>query len=219
MRGVPSGSRHILSDAGTRLGRPRHGNTSCSRNIVIASPASISPPSTADSECIHSRGLMRHDRRIAGVGGLVCELQRPVGRRLKIVRGHKPSSDFFQHGKPRMSVREVKLSARRQHRRNDFCPLLHIGQPANGSPCCVDEIERAGHELRSLIYGALDEVCLKASLAGQTPCNIQRGAGKIEPGDSRAAPYQAQCIPTDMALQMQNALSKDVAEFGRFNRM
>ena len=34
-----------------------------------------------------------------------------------------------------------------------------------------------------------------------------------------AAPYQAQCIPTNMALQMQNALSGNVAEFGRFNRM
>ena len=55
MRGAPSGSRHIRSDAGTRLGRPRHGKISCSRNIVIVSPASISPPRTAESECIHSR--------------------------------------------------------------------------------------------------------------------------------------------------------------------
>ena len=70
-----------------------------------------------------------------------------------------------------------------------------------------------------LIYGPLDEVCLQASLIGQTPCNIQRGTGKIESGNSRAAPYQAQRVPTDMALQMQNALSRDVAEFGRFNRM
>ena len=35
MRGTPSGSRHILSDAGTKLVRPRQGKTSCSRNIVI----------------------------------------------------------------------------------------------------------------------------------------------------------------------------------------
>jgi hypothetical protein len=54
---------------------------------------------------------MRHDGRVASVRGLICELQKLVGRRLKIVRGHKPSSVFFQHGKPRMSVCEVKLPA------------------------------------------------------------------------------------------------------------
>src|SRR2546423_15697967 len=53
----------------------------------------------------------------------------------------------------------------------------------------------------------------------QTPCDIQRSAGKIQSGNSRAAPYQAQCIPANMALQMQNALSADVAEFSRFDRM
>ena len=50
MRGYPSGSRQSLSDAGTKIGKPCHGNTSCSRNIVIVSPASINPPRTADSE-------------------------------------------------------------------------------------------------------------------------------------------------------------------------
>ena len=55
IRGTPSGSRHILSDAGTKLVRPRQGKTSCSRNVVIVSPASMSPPRTVESECIHSR--------------------------------------------------------------------------------------------------------------------------------------------------------------------
>jgi len=50
MRGYPSGRRHSLSEAGTRSGRPRQGKTSCSRNIVIVSPASIKPPRTAESE-------------------------------------------------------------------------------------------------------------------------------------------------------------------------
>jgi uncharacterized protein (DUF924 family) len=70
-----------------------------------------------------------------------------------------------------------------------------------------------------LIHGAPDEVCLQAGLLGQTPRNRQRGAGKIQSGDGRAAPYQAQCIQTNMALQMQHALSKDVAKLGRFNRV
>jgi hypothetical protein len=70
-----------------------------------------------------------------------------------------------------------------------------------------------------LIDGALDEVRIQAGLVGLAPCNIQRGTGKIQPGDSRAAPHQAQRIPADMALQMQHALSPDVSEFGRFDRM
>jgi len=70
-----------------------------------------------------------------------------------------------------------------------------------------------------LIYSLLDEVRLQAGLIGQTLRNIRRGTGKIESGNSRAAPYQAQCIPTNMALQMQNALSGNVTEFGRFNCM
>src|SRR5262245_25760570 len=37
MRGYPSGSRQSLSDAGTKIGKPCHGNTSCSRNIVLLS--------------------------------------------------------------------------------------------------------------------------------------------------------------------------------------
>jgi hypothetical protein len=55
MRGWPSGSRHHPSGAGTSIGTPCHGNTSCSRNIVIISPESISAPRIADSGCIHSR--------------------------------------------------------------------------------------------------------------------------------------------------------------------
>ena len=160
---------------------------------------------------------MRHDRRIAGVRGLVHELQRPVGRRLKIEGGHKPSGVFFQHVERRMRVGEVELAARRQHGRNDLRPFLHIGQPANGAPGCEDEVERARRQVRSLIHGPLDEVRFQAGLIGQAPGNLQRGAGKIESGDRRAAPYQAQRIPADMALQMQNALAGDVAEFGRFN--
>ncbi len=50
MRGYPSGRRHSLSEAGTKIGKPRQGKTSCSRNIVIVSPALINPPMTADSE-------------------------------------------------------------------------------------------------------------------------------------------------------------------------
>src|SRR5438874_3948829 len=48
---------------------------------------------------------------------------------------------------------------------------------------------------------------------------MQRGTGKIEPGHFRAAPYQAQGVPSDMALQMQHALSGNVAKLGRFDRV
>src|SRR4051794_38787230 len=54
-RGTPWETPPVLPAAGPRLGSPRHGRTSYSLNIVIASPASVSPPSTADSEWIHSR--------------------------------------------------------------------------------------------------------------------------------------------------------------------
>src|SRR6266436_9117339 len=156
---------------------------------------------------------MRHDSRVAGVRGLICEVERLVGRRLIVVGWRKFSSVFFQHTESRMSVRGVKLAARSQHRRNDLRPSLHIRQPTNGPPGCKDEIERARRQIRGLIYGPLDEVCLQASLIGQAPCNAQRGTRKIESGSSRAAPYQTQCIPANMALQMQNALSGNVAEF------
>src|SRR5206468_8461518 len=55
MRGWPSGSRHCPSGAGTNMGTACHGKTSCSRNIVIVKPASMSAPRIADSGCIHSR--------------------------------------------------------------------------------------------------------------------------------------------------------------------
>src|SRR5258707_3010112 len=55
MRGWPSGSRHHPSGVGTSIGTPCHGNTSCSRNIVIISSESISAPRISDSGCIHSR--------------------------------------------------------------------------------------------------------------------------------------------------------------------
>src|SRR5450631_2846304 len=54
-RGWRSGSLQSLFDAGTKLGRPRQGNTSCSRNILIVRPASISAPRIDDREWIHSK--------------------------------------------------------------------------------------------------------------------------------------------------------------------
>ena len=118
-----------------------------------------------------------------------------------------------------MSVREVKLPARRQYGCNDLRPFLHIRQPANGSPCREDEIEWARRQIRGLVDGPLDEVRLQAGLLGQAPCNTERGRRKIESGGGRTAPDQAQGIPADMALQMQSALSDDVAEFARFDLM
>ncbi len=59
MRGCRSGSRHSLSDAGTRLGTPRRGETSCSRSITIVRPTSIiaNAPSTVPSALSAFQGL------------------------------------------------------------------------------------------------------------------------------------------------------------------
>jgi hypothetical protein len=46
-----------------------------------------------------------------------------------------------------------------------------------------------------------------------------RLATRLKPGDDGAASRQAKRVPPDVALQMQDLLSGNVAEFGRFDRM
>ena len=121
----------------------------------------------------------------------IYEHQRLVGRRLKIVRGHELSSVFFQRVKSGMGVGKVKFSAWHQHGCNDFRPFLHIRQPANRSPSREDKIERARRQIRGLVYSPLDEIRVQAGLMRQAPCDVERGAGKIQSGSNRAAPYQA----------------------------
>jgi hypothetical protein len=47
--------------------------------------------------------------------------------------------------------------------------------------------------------------------------DVQRHARKIEPGRCRAASHEAERVAPDMALQMEDALSGNVAEFGGFD--
>src|SRR4051794_25753135 len=118
-----------------------------------------------------------------------------------------------------MRVGEIKLSPGREYGGNDFGPFSHIRQPANRSPRREHEIERTGCQARGLIDGTLDEVGLQACFVRQTSRDVECRAGEIEPGRDGAAPHEAQRIAADMALQMQDAFSGNVAEFGGFDRV
>jgi hypothetical protein len=55
------------------------------------------------------------------------------------------------------------------------------------------------------------------SLHGKAPRHLDRSRREIKPGDDGAASREAKRVPPDMALQMQDSLSGNVAEFGRFD--
>src|SRR5262249_20756843 len=144
---------------------------------------------------------------------------RPVCRRLEVVCGHQPACLFLQHIKAGMRIGAVKFTARCKHGCNDACPNPHIRQPTQGSPSRKDKIERARCQLGSRIHRSLNKVGRRSGLLGKAARNLQRGPGEIEPGRHRATPHQAECVPADMALQMEDALSVDVAELDRFDRV
>ena len=147
------------------------------------------------------------------------ELQRPVRWRLEVERRHQPARVLFQRDEAGMSVGTVEFATRRQDGRNNPRPILHIREPAKGSPCRKDEIERARCYMRSLIHSPLNEVGLQPGLVGKAPSKVQRRAGEIEPGNHGTASHQAERVASNVALQVEDALSGNVAEFGRFDRM
>ena len=71
--------------------------------------------------------------------------------------------------------------------------------------------------MRGLVHSPLNKVGLEPGLARKASRDVQRYARKIEPGCHRAASHEAERVTPDMALQMEDALSGNVAEFGGFD--
>jgi hypothetical protein len=161
--------------------------------------------------------LVNHDGWIARVGRCVDELQRTVRGCLKIIRWHESSDLLFEKVEARVAVREVQFAARRQHRCDNISPSLGIRQPADRPPRREDQIERARREFRGLVDSPFDEFGLRPGLLGEDSGDAQGYAREIQPGGHGAAPHEAERVAPDMALQMQDALSLDVAEFLGFD--
>ena len=157
--------------------------------------------------------LVSYDGRIARIGGRVDELERAVRGCLKIIRRHEFSDLLFEKVEARVAVREVQFAARRQHRCDDIGPNLDIRQPADRPPRREDQIERARREFRGLVDSPFDEFGRQPGLLCEASRDAQGYGREIQPGSHGAAPHEAERVAPDMALQMQDALSLDVAEF------
>jgi hypothetical protein len=118
-----------------------------------------------------------------------------------------------------MRVCTVELATGGKYGGNDPRPNPQIRQPAEGSPCRKDKIERARREVWRLLHPPLNEVGLQTGLLGKPTRKGQRGTGEIKARDHGTASCEAKCVSPDMTLQMQRALSGDIADFRCFNRV
>src|SRR5882724_4107701 len=73
--------------------------------------------------------------------------------------------------------------------------------------------------MRGLVHSPLNKVGLESGLARKASRDVQRHPRKIKPGCHRAAAHEAERVAPDMALQMEDALSGNVAEFSGFDGM
>src|SRR5215471_15139368 len=108
----------------------------------------------------HSCRLIFEYGRITRVGRFLDKLQRLIRRRLEIVRWHELACLLLQRHEAGMRIGTIEFTAWCKHGCNDSRPFRHIRQPAEGSPSRENEIIRTGCEMRSLLYGSLNEVCL-----------------------------------------------------------
>jgi hypothetical protein len=65
----------------------------------------------------------------------------------------------------------------------------------------------------------LNEVGFQPGLLGKASRDIERYAREIEPSCHRAASHETERVAPDRALQMEDALSGNVAKFGGFDGM
>src|SRR5262245_30150493 len=165
--------------------------------------------------------LMHHRGRLADIGRRlqVDEFQRPIRWRLEIECRNEPAGLLLQHREARMRIRAIKLAAGGEHAVNDPCPISQVGQPAKRSPGRKDEIERAGRELRSLSHPPLYEGGVEPGLLGKTSRDVDRRRREIESGGDGAASREAERVAPNMALQMEDALPGNIAEFCRLDSM
>ena len=79
---------------------------------------------------------------------------------------------------------------------------------------------RQRNRLRRVVDIRLDEprAVRQAEFIGQRPRRRDCGRGEIQPDHRRTLLRQAQCVGTEMALQMQDALAGDWRQFGLLDR-
>jgi len=159
---------------------------------------------------------MRHDGRVVGVGRRSDELQRPAGSRLEIEERDKPVVALLQHEESRMGIRKVEFATGCEYGCNDVRPDLHVRQPADCPPSRKDQVERPRRQMRGLVHAPLDEVGFQPGLDGKLSRHFERCAGEVESDRHGAASDEAERVSPNVALQVEDALSGDVAEFGRF---
>jgi hypothetical protein len=100
-----------------------------------------------------------------------------------------------------------------------MCPNRQIRQPANRSPCDIDQIERSGCQTGCFIHPALHEVGLEPGLVGELSRCADCFRGEGETGDDRAQPHQAQRVGPDVALEVKDPFLGNVPELGDFRSM
>ncbi|HZZ60211.1 MAG TPA: hypothetical protein VFE63_03435 [Roseiarcus sp.] len=162
---------------------------------------------------------MDHYGRVAGVGGRINECQRPVRGRFEIVGRREFAGLLLQNAEARVGVRKVELPSGRKHGRNHASPDPDIGEPADCPPGGKHQIEQSRRQAWSFVHGPFDESGLQTGFVCELSRDVERCARKVDSGDQGPPPHEAERVAPDVALQMEDALSRNIAEFGGFDRM
>jgi hypothetical protein len=103
--------------------------------------------------------------------------------------------------------------ARSEQARHDTGPAPDVGQPADRADAGVDDVEtRLAKDLDGGVHVALHELDVDTRERGQTPCLLHRGRREVRAGHVRAQPRQRHRVGADVALQVDAAQTRDVAE-------
>jgi hypothetical protein len=137
----------------------------------------------------------------------------------EVVVRHPRAGLGVEHVGERVELGEVQEPAGRHQRRGGLGPAPDVGQPAQRADAGVhDVVRRVRDRVRRVVHVRRDErrpVRAEAEVPGQSPGQVDRGFGEVEPDDTGGAvPGPGQRVESDVALEVQQGAVADLAHLG-----
>lgn len=118
-----------------------------------------------------------------------------------------------------MRICEIKLSPRRQNRRNELSPAPELRKPVDCSPGGVDEVKSSEIQTCSLIDRSFNESGVEPRFAGEATGYCKRLSRKIKSSGDGTPSDEGKRVTADMTLEMKDTFAGDVTKLGRLYAM
>ena len=160
-------------------------------------------------------GLLADIGRRVGVRALHREGQRLVVLPVRVAEAELAGGHalVLEHLRDRVDLRDEEPPARGEEMGDDPRPAADVGQPAEHATRGVDDVERPVEDVGQVVQvGAHEARVREAELVGERPRQLDGGRREVRAGDARPEPRPRQRVDPEMALQVEQRPTRDIAD-------